>query len=240
MKYKPDLLFIFFAVISVIFSSVLFSEYPLGFLDGEHYSRSETNMSIINTYSQPEGELIGEAELKFRRGLGLAYQLYLKEHDYTNTEYFLTGYKNEFHFIHYYAISNGYIKIYARTIDGGVWIKGSDIEGKLTPTTFIEDITKYSTWQIYGYDNYRLRSAPSLKGEIIITLDVKKHVIKTFTGKIKGSWAEAVIYEIQTPLWDCYDTERLNKVWTKKKWKGWIKIVDDAGQINDIYYYYSC
>ena len=76
--------------------------------------------------------------------------------------------------------------------------------------------------------------SPDTKGKILVELDHKKHVIKAFAGNTSGSWAEAIIYEVSEVPAGCYSHEDLDKVWTKREWTGWIKVLDDNGQPHEI------
>jgi len=224
-------------------NSVCFGQYPLGYLDGEYYS-NDTIEKHVNLFDKPGGTPVGKATIKTVRRQGGYYMIRPEIDTLTwevvKEEYRQYGYKGEFYFITYYEIKDDYINILQQTINAGLWLNKTAIDSFFKPTTFIEDITRYSLWQIYGYDQYRLRNTPSLKGDVLLTLDVEKHVIKGFTGKIKGSWAEVIIYEVDELIYDCYSEEEIKKHWTGKQWKGWIKVTDDHGQPNDIYYYYSC
>ncbi len=233
-----------YALVSfLVITSTCFAQYPLGYLDGEYYT-NDTIEKYINLYEKPGEKPVAKASIKTVRGTGVYYlirpEIDSLSWEQVKHEYRHHGYKGEYNFITYYENTADYINIFRQTIKGGLWLKKAEIDSFFKPITFIEDITRYSLWHIYGYDQYRLRCGPSLESEVLITLDVEKHVIKGFTGKIEGNWAEAVIYEVDEPIYDCYSEEQLKERWTGKQWKGWIKVTDDHGQPNDIYYYYSC
>ncbi len=222
------------------------NNYPLGFLDGQLFSYGKTVKDTIqiSLYSQANGSAVGKADLFLYKGVGSAHVIVPQRFKYENinrksVDFFETGYQGEFHFMKYYDEQDGFIKV-LNSDGSGYWLSLEEIDPYLFPVTFAEDIIEHQTWEIYGYDQYRLRSAPALDSEVILNLLESKHVIAHFTGKISDYWGEVLIYELETKLEGCYTEEELEKAKTGKEFKGWIRVVDENGQVADIDYHRAC
>lgn len=219
--------------------------YPQGFLEAMVAGKPDQSQEIwINVYNAPNGQKVNKLRVYYPEEEEAGWVLLPEKVAYRNllesksAQYFKTGYDYGIVYLKYYAINNGHLQILAEDHDN-YWIKEQDIRGYFKPVRFIEDLAKRDTWQIYGYDNYRMRKSPGLDGEIIVKLSEQKHVIKKFT-KIEGNWAEALVYETKKHMDECYGDEELNAAMTGISYRGWIRIVDENGQIKDIQYYVSC
>lgn len=221
-----------------------YTGFPYGFLGGSQVVFNQEKVDTIPIYDGPEGKIVSQLTLFFRGQVegGLALQpegVDFSDYEATkNQQYYKTGYDSELIYLNYYTIKNGFVQILAKD-HNSYWLDYRDIEEYFKPIRFIEDITARNGWQVFGYENYRLREAPHLNGKIIVKLSESKHVIKKFS-RIEGNWAEALIYEINKPLDDCYSDEDLNNAMTGKTYTGWIRVVDEYGQVSDINFYSSC
>lgn len=153
----------------------------------------------------------------------------------SETDIEMEGSKTMKQYLKYWEQTNGFVRVLEDSYDKDIWIDLVNNPG-LTwqPLTYAESITRCDKWTIEGYHGYRLKKAPSLSSDIIIILDKDKHIIKSFTKKIKGSWAEAIIYETTEPMFGMYFDKDLDEKWTGNKWTGWIMILDQHGMPKDI------
>jgi hypothetical protein len=228
-------------ILLIMHTTSLMAQYPQGFIEFTTFDVQDT---LITMYNKPSGDSIGAVKLEKIKNMDIYVKLepvgYMDKIETLSDEYFITGYQGGILHLHYYKKHDNYCQIFARTKEDGFWINFKDIEEVAKTTRFIEELTEHDSWQIHGYHNYNLRTGPSVNAQVIVNLHYEKHVIKGFTGKIQGSWAEAIIYEVKEPMYGCYSDEQLEKKRSGKKYKGWIKIVDDNGQIKDIDFYRSC
>jgi len=215
--------------------------YPLGFLNGDIRTpqvKEDSFKKNIKIFDAPQGSEIETLLLTRYNGIGGAYILTdteasNKKINYLDADlYFGVGYKNEFKFLKYYELKNNFIKVHFSKDKTG-WINYEDVCLYLKPTRFIEDICTAGGYLLYGYDSYRVRNKPSLSGDIILKLDKRKHVITKFT-EIKGNWAYAIIYETKVTLDGIYAIDEVIKRSTGNIYEGWIRVVDENGQIKDI------
>lgn len=243
----------------LVFSTALYGvqNTPIGFINGfvkiKGYSSPNNNpikKIDLTLYDAPGGNSIGSLPLVCNRvnadGFhpGCSANLFfvirgnkvdVDQRDLISRRY---KYQPDYNYPKYYDTDSSWLNLFVESYEEGVWIKTDNY--KITTTTFLKDIVQHELYELYGYDNYRLRKAPFIDDNIIITLNTRKHVLKNFTGNVAGSWAEAIIYEIKEAPDVCFNEESLDLVWTGQKWTGWIKVVDDNGFPNDIRYYWSC
>lgn len=225
-------------------SDLPYTGFPYGFLGGRQLVFDKDKVEMIPVYDAPSGKKVSQLKLFFRGQVEAGFVLQPEGVDFSdyeatkNQQYYKTGYDFELIYVNYYAVKEGFIKILAKDHES-YWVDYRDIEEHFRPIRFIEDIAERNGWQVFGYENYRLRKAPGLHGEIIVKLSERKHVIKKFS-RIEGNWAEALIYEIKAPLDECYSDEDLTAAMTGKTYTGWIRVVDENGQVSDINFYSSC
>lgn len=218
--------------------------YPYGPLLGLQVVFDREKVEMIPVYDAPGGKKVSQLKLFFRGEVEAGLVLQPEGVDFSdyeatnNSQYYKTGYDFELIYLNYYAIKAGFVQILAKDHEN-YWVAYKDIAEHFRPIRFIEDIITRNGWQLFGYNNYRLRKAPNLEGEIILKLDERKHVIKKFT-QIEGNWAEALVYETKIPMDGCYSDEDLENSWTGVSYTGWIRVVDENGQVSDINFYSSC
>jgi hypothetical protein len=238
---KHFLIVFFFLTTSTLYGS---QNNPIGYVDEYWWGKPDAEKVELPLYDAPKGKQIGALPIWIAGSEGsdlLPFEINGNEIDMNSQDVFLTGYKGEISRLKYYESDGDWVRVLVRSHGKGVWFKtGKKDYVTLTTISFIEDIIQYDGYLLYGYDGYRLRKNPFVGDNIIITLNKRHHVVKKFTGKVKGSWAEAVIYETKEPMDGCYNDTDLNAKWTGRKWTGWIKVVDDRGLPKDIRYYSSC
>ena len=166
---------------------------------------------------------------------------YAKKYNESNSpdscEYYCNGYQLNTYHLTYYEVKAGYIKILANTIENGAWIKLNDSLFK--PIDWVDEII--SNWYgpyIYGYDNYRLRKNPSLESEIVIKLKYPQYTILEYTQR-KGNWIEIIVCKLK-PEVDIVCEEAKSEEDCIKVYKGWIRIVDESGMPEDIWFSTDC
>lgn len=211
------------------------AEYPQGCLAG--YITSGLMWKEIPLLDKPGGKQVGTAKAVEDLDYCLEPQTYKGEPiPYEQTDVCGLKCTNPT----YYEIKGSFARILANGIEGGVWIDmkyslATDEEARLSfrPMRWMDDLRSYSLWKVWGYHAYELRETPSTEGRVLLKLDAGKHVITAFPDA-SGSWAEAVVYEVSKMPLGCYSLENVKRVWTKKQWKGWIKVFDDNGQPHEI------
>lgn len=151
--------------------------------------------------------------------------------------------------IKYYQIENGFVRVLANSVEGGVWVKlkhrfernGSSASIGLIPVEWTPASVGTPSnwghrglepWRTSGYDGFHLREQPSFKSKIVLKLDKSQHIIKYGTGQIHEKWAEVVVEEISAGLVDCYSFEQLKPHQTGKESTGWLKIISENGEPN--------
>ena len=152
-------------------------------------------------------------------------------------EYYCNGYQLNTYHLTYYEVKGGYLKILANTIENGAWIKLD--ESLFKPIDWVDEII--SSWYgpyVYGFNNYRLRKNPSLESEIIVKLKYPQYTILECT-KRKGNWIEVTVCEIK-PGVDIVCEEANVKEDCIKLYKGWIRVVDESGMPEDIWFSTDC
>jgi hypothetical protein len=143
--------------------------------------------------------------------------------------------------IKFYEVEDGHARVLAKTVDKGVWVnlnhspQTGNATVQLTPEEW-SPLLYGTLWRISGYHNYRLRKAPSKSAEVLVYLSENRHIIKHGTGNIDGHWAEVVVLEsTYVPHNKCYDSiDEIKEHLTGRQWVGWIKVLGDNGEPNDI------
>lgn len=222
----------------------------IGFLQTfDHFIKEDPNKPIP-VYNKPNGDQLNEIWLTVVHGLSSHYLLTpnnvdpqkIQQYDKSSDTKHIAQYYNLGKgqvVTKFYANQHGYVKILAEQFDN-YWVKLADIDQYVKPTTYAEFIAQHTFFQIANYQNYRLRKGPSLQDDIIMQLNENKysnqsiHIITEFK-QVKGSWAYAVVYEINEHIYDCYGKDEVLQRWTGNTYEGWIKLVDDDGQFKDIY-----
>lgn len=157
-------------------------------------------------------------------------------------------------YLAYFDIDADHARILANSIEGGVWLNMKalhDNKDKTSNRNLIRNISfkdidwmasliKHNLLWVNGYHNYRLRKSPEINSDIIILLNEEIHLITEFTGKRHNGWAEAIVYEVSSRPDHCFDMEEVIKVWTKRKWKGWIKVLNENGMPHKITWGGNC
>lgn len=248
MKLNTPIVLIFLAIIN---PSQSYAEIPLGYLSfsgGGSNIASNLDRTLIPVYDSPNGKQIGTISSNMDLGLcfytnGSINALNIEEpNEKTKRHYDYYNYGGKCSALTYYEISGQYARILASHIDGGVWINMKYVSSDNPPVKFslaaTEGFTnnlKYArSWEVSGYNRYRLRKSPSLDGEVIIILNERRHVFKEFTGNIKDHWAEGVVYLLNQKPDGCYDKRNIKEDWIKDTWTGWIKVLDDNGMPGEI------
>jgi hypothetical protein len=103
------------------------------------------------------------------------------------------GYQNEHRGLLVYAIRDDFVQVLADSVPGGVWIAKKDLAPHFWVQQFIDEYANATTWQFHGYDQFAVRAEPADDSKVLLVLDENKHVIRTFTGKRVGPWAEAEV-----------------------------------------------
>jgi hypothetical protein len=146
----------------------------------------------------------------------------------------------DIYYLKYYGEQDGYVRILASTLNQPVFIKLKN-DNTIKTITWIEDLVERGGGSyIHGYGGHDLKIGPSNLSSTLVKLSEQRHKITKFTGKINGAWAEANVVEVRDGLDACYSEEDLKAFQTGKTWTGWIKLVDDNGQPNNIQHAGGC
>jgi len=151
----------------------------IGFLQTNDQIIKEDFNKLIPIYDKPNGSQFSEIKLTVMRGLSSHYVFTPKDADLKQiqkygrhsaikhiAQYYNLG-KGQV-LTKFYNIKDGYVKILTEQFDN-YWIKLSDIDQYVKPTTYAEFLAQHTLFEIAGYQNYRLRKGPSLQDEIIYT-----------------------------------------------------------------------
>ncbi len=213
------------------------AEHPQGYL--VIVANPEADNTEMPFFDKPNGEKVGSAIISI--SLGTCLDGYTLNNKRIKLQKFDAWWTGKCPTPTYYDIEGSYVQILANSIYGGLWIdmnytsllseRNSVIFG---PVKWMDSLIQESLWKIRGYDNYRLRTKPGRDGKVLMKLRENRHIIKNFTGNVSNNWAEVIIYEVPEPPDGCYSLQELEKVWTKKQWTGWIKVLDDYGKPTDI------
>ncbi len=148
--------------------------------------------------------------------------------------------------IKFYEERGDYARILANSIKGGLWLQlthsfeGENLHVRLGTVNWTPRI-RGTLWEIYGYHNYRLREMPSKKSGVLLYINRNRHIISHGTGRIKDHWAEVVVVEVKPDPHEvsisstCYSSlNDIREYLTGNQWVGWIKVLGDNGELNDI------
>lgn len=173
---------------------------------------------------------------------GVSVTLAGKEHDLTHETADSGVIYDDRRYLKYYERADDFVRVLSHNGEKQRWLKLTACSPPLQTVTWIEDIVERGGgYLLYGYNNYRLRSAPHADAPVLIRIEAEtRHVISHFTGKITGAWAEAVVVEIRGHLGDCWGDDDLAAVKTGRSWTGWIKVVGDNGLKGEIGHYGGC
>ena len=258
---KRSLFFVLAAFITISVNAVD----PMGYIVSKNTAEKSLDTISIPVYDKINGKVIGNCKLTpytFEDGSGFIisdlsgrkfpsyrYPLgplkdksnYSKKFIKTNStdrcEYYANGYGLNNHSLVYYEKKGDYLKILANTLDSGAWIKID--ENLFRPLEWINELLgNFYGPYVWGYENYRLRAAPSKESEVITKLSSIDHKIIQYIRR-EGNWIEIrvcllkpgmekVCEEVNTDT-DCIEV-----------YQGWIRIVDGNGMPEDIWFDTSC
>jgi len=143
----------------------------------------------------------------------------------------------------YYAKKDGALRVLEpdhSRYPKGLWVHLEEVDRKAEVYNWVELIVKKQGTGWTGFDAYRVRSQPSLEGEVLLQLREqtlwpnKSHGV-TPTGKTKGQWAEITAQTYAGPhsyraiMEDLEPGKAVGEPIT-----GWIKVGNDEGVVEDI------
>lgn len=137
----------------------------------------------------------------------------------------------------YFEIDGSFAKVLVNSTGKGLWVSLSELQYlRYSAKPWLELMSEKKTFFYNMVDvGINLRKDPNQKSNKIILIKGNQYAI-TLTGKTEGLWAEATVGKYsQAPCKDLTATYK-----STEEWKGWIKVIDDAGYPNIWFYPEGC
>jgi hypothetical protein len=141
---------------------------------------------------------------------------------------------HRFSMLQHYGVEGNRLLVLQNIQQDIIFIHLSDLPKGMNPITVMDYTISHQSWMYYDYSGIGLFSKPSDSSSRIAVIDESTARVKEFTGRIEGRWAEVILYEVDPVehlIDPCYSEERLLKIWTGRKWTGWVCLLDDNGKI---------
>ena len=141
---------------------------------------------------------------------------------------------HRFSMLQHYGVEGNRLLVLQNIQEDIIFIHVSDLPKDMQPIAVMDYAISHQSWMYYDYSGIGLFSEPSDSSSRIAVIDESTARVKEFTGRIEGRWAEVILYEVDPVehlIDPCYSEERLLKIWTGRKWTGWVCLLDDNGKI---------
>ncbi|MEZ4773195.1 MAG: hypothetical protein R3D00_08430 [Bacteroidia bacterium] len=185
------------------------------------------NGPVIGTIQSPGGENYQFARPVFILA-GKTQKQFIDERDSREINYDASG-------LIFFEEKDGFLRILSHTLQKPAWIKIANLRAcHLKPVRWMDHILQIGSSLFHPHDTIalNLRKSPSPSGEKITSMKGDTYLI-AFTGNRQGLWAE-----VEVTLYDIHPCEGDAKI--QNTWKGWVKLMDDAGFPNIWYYTGGC
>ncbi|MBN1897853.1 MAG: hypothetical protein JW827_03665 [Spirochaetes bacterium] len=175
----------------------------------------------ITLYDKPEGKVVGK--LYKKQGIfDFYYRTEKKEHKMSLNEMVCIAYDG--YCLQIYEKKKDYLQVLRLKDKKGYWVSIKELEKlKYSYTTWIPFFKKHSNLY-FPRKSLVLRAGPGADNKKVVVMKDSSYQIR-FTGKIKGMWMQVNIELYNSTAGPC-EGELI------KKYKGWVKAIDDKGYPN--------
>lgn len=128
---------------------------------------------------------------------------------------------------------NGFVKILPS--QGGLWIKEEELEAQQLRAVNYQSYMTERSGEVLGFypeAKLNLRKSPSASADLIETLSYLYEI--SLTGNHQGQWSEVTVIKLKADR--CSGEKDIEEY----KLQGWIKVLDDEGNLNIWYYTRGC
>lgn len=136
--------------------------------------------------------------------------------------------------LYVYGVMGDRYLIVQRTVEDSLFVHARDLPASLVFSTLLDHQIRQESYMYHRYGGIGLYSEPDMSSQALLRLDEGMHRVKHFTGRTEGAWAEVVMYEMKDPglvFIPCYSEARMIEHWTGEQWTGWVRVLDEHGQV---------